>query len=66
MRAARVNTATVGVFWRSLLEPKEGRFGFGWLDDTPDRPHSPRSPNEPYAHSPPSPTSLMRIHPVLA
>jgi beta-galactosidase len=37
MRAARVNTATVGVFSWSLLEPEEGRFEFGWLDETLDR-----------------------------
>ena len=39
MRAARVNTATVGVFSWSLLEPEEGRFEFGWLDSTLDRLH---------------------------
>jgi len=39
MRAARVNTATVGVFSWSLLEPEEGRFEFGWLDETLDRLH---------------------------
>jgi beta-galactosidase len=40
MRAARVNTATVGVFSWSLLEPEEGRFEFGWLDETLDRLHA--------------------------
>jgi beta-galactosidase len=39
MREARVNTATVGVFSWSLLEPEEGRFEFGWLDDVLDRLH---------------------------
>jgi beta-galactosidase len=39
MREARVNTATVGVFAWSLLEPEEGRFDFGWLDETLDRLH---------------------------
>lgn len=40
MRRARVNSATVGVFSWSLLEPEEGRYSFGWLDDTLDRLHS--------------------------
>jgi beta-galactosidase len=39
MRQARVNTATVGVFSWSLLEPEEGRYEFGWLDATLDRLH---------------------------
>jgi beta-galactosidase len=37
MRAARVNTATVGVFSWARLEPAEGRYDFGWLDGTLDR-----------------------------
>jgi len=37
MREARVNTATVGVFSWSILEPEEGRYDFGWLDATLDR-----------------------------
>ena len=37
MRAAGVNTVTVGVFSWALLEPSEGRFEFGWLDSTLDR-----------------------------
>jgi len=32
MREAGVNTATLGVFSWSSLEPEEGRFEFGWLD----------------------------------
>ena len=32
MRAAGVNTATVGVFAWSLLEPAEGVYNFEWLD----------------------------------
>jgi beta-galactosidase len=40
MRRARVNTATVGVFSWALLEPEEGRFEFGWLDETLDRLHA--------------------------
>jgi beta-galactosidase len=40
MREARVNTVTVGVFSWALLEPEEGRFEFGWLDDTLDRLHA--------------------------
>jgi beta-galactosidase len=39
MREARVNTATVGVFSWSRLEPQEGRYDFGWLDATLDRLH---------------------------
>jgi beta-galactosidase len=39
MRQARVNAATVGVFSWSLLEPEEGKYDFGWLDDTLDRLH---------------------------
>jgi beta-galactosidase len=39
MREARVNTATVGVFSWSLLEPEEGQYDFGWLDGTLDRLH---------------------------
>jgi hypothetical protein len=34
MNRARVNTVTVGVFSWALLEPAEGKFEFGWLDDT--------------------------------
>ena len=37
MRAAGVNTATVGVFSWALLEPTEGQYDFGWLDATLDR-----------------------------
>jgi beta-galactosidase len=37
MRAAGVNTATVGVFSWSRLEPAEGQYDFGWLDATLDR-----------------------------
>jgi beta-galactosidase len=40
MRRARVNTATVGVFSWALLEPEEGKFEFGWLDDTLGRLHA--------------------------
>ncbi|HLI42227.1 MAG TPA: beta-galactosidase, partial [Streptosporangiaceae bacterium] len=40
MREARVNTATVGVFAWSRLEPEEGRYEFGWLDETLDRLHA--------------------------
>lgn len=40
MRQARVNTATVGVFSWALLEPAEGEFSFGWLDETMDRLHA--------------------------
>jgi beta-galactosidase len=40
MRRARVNTATVGVFSWATLEPAEGEFSFGWLDETLDRLHA--------------------------
>ena len=40
MGLARVNTVTVGVFAWALLEPEEGKFEFGWLDDTLDRLHA--------------------------
>ena len=33
MKKAGVNTATVGVFSWSALEPQEGNFQFGWLHD---------------------------------
>ena len=33
MKKAGVNTATVGVFSWSTLEPQEGNFQFGWLHD---------------------------------
>jgi beta-galactosidase len=39
MREAGVSTATVGVFSWSRLEPEEGRYDFGWLDDVLDRLH---------------------------
>jgi beta-galactosidase len=33
MKAAGVNVATVGVFAWTALEPEEGRYTFGWLDE---------------------------------
>ena len=33
MRRAHVNAVSVGIFSWALLEPEEGRFDFGWLDD---------------------------------
>ncbi|WP_037568874.1 beta-galactosidase [Phaeacidiphilus oryzae] len=40
MRQAGVNTATVGVFAWSTLEPAEGTYDFTWLDRTLDRLHA--------------------------
>jgi beta-galactosidase len=40
MRVAKVNLATVGVFSWALLEPAEGCYDFGWLDDHLDRLHA--------------------------
>jgi len=36
MKSAHINTVTVGVFAWAALEPDEGRFEFGWLDDVFD------------------------------
>jgi beta-galactosidase len=40
MQRARVTVATVGVFSWAKLEPADGRFEFGWLDDVLDRLHA--------------------------
>ena len=40
MRQAHVNTVTVGAFSWALLEPSEGEFSFGWLDEALDRLHA--------------------------
>jgi beta-galactosidase len=37
MKLAGMNSATVGVFSWSALEPEEGRFTFGWLDTIMDK-----------------------------
>jgi beta-galactosidase len=37
MTLAGVNSASVGIFAWATLEPEEGRFEFGWLDDVMDR-----------------------------
>lgn len=39
MRRAGVTVATVGVFSWALLEPEDGRFDFGWLDEVMDLLH---------------------------
>ncbi len=39
MRAAGVNLVSVGIFSWALLEPKEGRYEFGWLDRVLDLLH---------------------------
>ncbi|MDH2444808.1 beta-galactosidase [Amnibacterium sp. CER49] len=40
MQRAGVTIATVGVFSWATLEPQDGRFEFGWLDDVLDRLHA--------------------------
>jgi len=40
MRRARVDTATVGVFAWSSLEPSPGEYRFAWLDEAMDRLHA--------------------------
>lgn len=37
MKLAHVNSATVGIFAWSLLEPAEGEFNFAWLDEVMDK-----------------------------
>jgi beta-galactosidase len=37
MRLAGCNAMSVGIFAWSALEPEEGRFEFGWLDDVMDK-----------------------------
>lgn len=39
MKVARVNLVSVGIFSWALLEPSEGRYEFGWLDDVLDLLH---------------------------
>lgn len=40
MREAGVNLVSVGIFSWGLLEPREGEFDFGWLDDVLDLLHA--------------------------
>ena len=40
MQRAGVTVATVGVFSWARLEPRDGEFDFGWLDDVLDRLHA--------------------------
>ena len=40
MKLAHVNSATVGIFAWSLLEPEEGRYNFGWLETVLDKMHA--------------------------
>lgn len=37
MRLAKINSATVGIFSWSLLEPSEGVYDFSWLDEIMDK-----------------------------
>lgn len=39
MSLANVNSATVGIFAWSMLEPEEGVYNFGWLDEILDKLH---------------------------
>ena len=36
MKLAHVNAMSVGIFSWAALEPEEGRFEFGWLDEAMD------------------------------
>jgi len=40
MDLANINSATVGIFSWSLLEPEEGVYNFEWLDEIMDKLHS--------------------------
>ncbi|MBR3755210.1 MAG: beta-galactosidase [Clostridia bacterium] len=40
MKAAHVNCATLGVFSWAVLEPEEGVYNFGWLDEIMNRLHA--------------------------
>lgn len=36
-KQAHINTVSIGMFSWSMLEPEEGRYEFGWLEDTIER-----------------------------
>ncbi|MGQ7787234.1 beta-galactosidase [Nesterenkonia sp. K-15-9-6] len=40
MRQAGVNLVSVGIFSWAMLEPREGEYDWGWLDDVLDRLHA--------------------------
>lgn len=40
MKLAHINSATVSIFSWSLLEPEEGVYNFGWLDEIMDKLHA--------------------------
>lgn len=40
MQQAGVNLVSVGIFSWAMLEPREGEYDFGWLDDVLDRLHA--------------------------
>ncbi|MBQ3151429.1 MAG: beta-galactosidase [Clostridia bacterium] len=39
MKLANINSATVGIFSWSMIEPEEGVYNFGWLDTMMDKMH---------------------------
>lgn len=40
MKLAHINSATVGIFSWSMLEPEEGKYNFEWLDGIMDKLHA--------------------------
>ncbi len=40
MKLAHINSATVGIFSWAVLEPEEGVYNFGWLDEIMDKLHA--------------------------
>ena len=42
MKKAHINSATIGIFSWSMLEPEEGKYNFEWLDSIMDKLHKNR------------------------